>query len=183
MSWDDPSQYSAWETLVLGPYEFPGLASAPGGVCSRLIEVLKSKEADGAPLQDNGYEPEEIDIMIRYLSAAHARMREIVTNIHPRTRGPDRAPLAIQLEQINFLGITQVSVVKVSAPRINDGVAEFFITVIEDSGARKKADKRSPRPAGKRPEPTSYLDPEFTAFTGGEAEGIEEVENVDEGDF
>jgi len=162
MTWEDPSQYAAWERLVLAEYTFPGLASADG-VCARDVEVLKQRDADGAPFKDNGYEPAEMDIEVRYLSADHERMREIVTALHPRTQGINRAPLSVALEQINFLGITQLYLLDISTPQIQDGIGSIKLRVLEYMEPTPAAKTKGPRGA----KTSAPVTPDFGLFSGG----------------
>lgn len=172
MSWEDPTQYAAWERLVLAEYTFPGLASADG-VCARDVEVLKQRDADGAPFKDNGYEPAEMDIEVRYLSRDHDRLREIVTALHPRTQGINRAPLSVALEQINFLGITQIYLLDISAPQIQDGIGSVKLRVLEYMEPTPAAKTKAPR--GVKSVPQRTVD--FGLFSGGNS-GVAAIEGV-----
>jgi hypothetical protein len=130
MTWEDPNQFKTWDTLKLGKHTFPGVARA-GGECLRALEVLKANGLDGASIKDNGYEPAPIDITVRYLSEDHKKIREIIKDIHPRTKGRDRAPMDITLEQVNFLDVNQVYLKGIGAPTLNDGIGSVTIRVIE----------------------------------------------------
>lgn len=118
MSYEDPAQHKAWDKLTLGTHEFPGVARA-SGECMRALKLQKSNASDGAPIDDGGYKNMPIDITVKYLSADHKKMKTIVDAIHPRTQGKNRAPLAVKLEQINFLGVNQVYIKSIGMPQIS----------------------------------------------------------------
>jgi hypothetical protein len=172
MSWEDPTQYAAWERLVLAEYTFPGLASAEGS-CHRDVDVLKQRDADGAPFKDNGYEPTEMEITVRYLSKDHDRMREIVTALHPRTQGINRAPLSVALEQVNFLGITQIYLKEISTPQIQDGIGSVVLRVLEYMEPTPAAKTKAPRGV----KTTVPATPDFGLFSGGNS-GVAAIEGA-----
>lgn len=158
MSWEDPNQFESWDRLILGKHKFPGVARA-GGECIRALEVLKSNGLDGASIKDNGYEPAPIDITVRYLSADHKKVKEIVKDIHPRTKGKDRAPLAISLEQVNFLDINQVYLKGVSVPQLSGGIGSITIRVMEYIKEKPAPKPKPPVSAGFTPPPLPLFDP------------------------
>lgn len=144
MSWKDPNQFASWDKLELGPHKLPGVARAAAD-CMRALELQKSNASDGAPINDNGYKNAPIDVVVTYLSEDHAKMKEIVDAIHPRTQGKFRAPLSIKLEQVNFLGINQVELESISHPKLNsNGTASVTFKFLEFV---KDKPKPPPRPA------------------------------------
>jgi len=165
-AWEDPGQFSSWDTVIIGTHTFPGIARATltsGG--ERDVEVLKAKGNDGAEAEDNGYVPAAFDITIKYHSNDHDTIRSIVEDLHPRTNGIDRGPQGVDFEQLNFLGVDQVQIINISPPIIGtDRFGQVVISVLEFTQPKKRPKKKAAVGVGISPEERFV---NFETYSGG----------------
>lgn len=133
--WDDRSWPDAWDTLVLGVDTWPGVCEVSGAGVSRKIDVKKAKDQDGATLKDEGYQPARFTItQTIYDEDQWVLLQQLLAKVHPRKKGGPREPLEIFNPQVNFLGITQVYIDKISIPKkpsAGDGLVSVDLSCIE----------------------------------------------------
>lgn len=127
-----------WDRVKLGPYLLPGTWTVGGGV-RRRVDIKKSKGADGARFRDQGYLPGEIPLNGELLGATEwNEMVRIAKVLTPRKRGVSLEPLAAEHPAFTLLGITNVLVVDVRAPRLDGGKIICSISVVEWTSRPKK---------------------------------------------
>lgn len=135
--WDDA--LASWDKVRLGDTTLPGVCSV-GGSAKRDVEVKKSKGSDGASIKDNGYEPAKLTIEWRiYTADQWLEAQAFLPQIHPRTKGGDRRPVAIGHPAPNFLGVDTIYVEEITFPEVT-GEKEISIRIsaIEWSEEPKK---------------------------------------------
>lgn len=128
--WDNVN--SGWDTVRIGGDVLPGLWEIE---CAPKLEVDLKKSAgkDGAHITDKGYEPARVNIRGRIGTPDDwVTWCGMVDKFHPRKHGGARNPLSIDHPGLRMIGVTRISIVQISTPRINrDGVAELSMEAVE----------------------------------------------------
>lgn len=140
-----------WDKLVLGPHALPGTWTVRGDVV-RKIDVKSTKGQDGARFRDQGYKPAELTFVGRMVGPTDfAEMVKAGKLLSPRRRGVAMEPLQSEHPALTFLGVGNVLIKRVSAPKRGaGGVPEFTI------GALEWVPKPKPKPApADTPTPTT----------------------------
>lgn len=135
---DDPA---AWNRLTIasapGNGVFPEPQIMPGvwdidTTCRRKIDHPKAKGVDRSKLRDQGYENARLDLVGRLVTHDDwEKLQRILPLIHPRKAGLQRNVLVIQHPKAELMGISQVYVEEVRAPRIVRGILEITIRAIQ----------------------------------------------------
>ena len=141
--WDDSD--GLWDRLKLGPHHMPG-AWEVTCECERELDVKKSKGQDGAHIKDHGYVPGSVQLRGRFLSKDEwTEMQKLLPELHPRKKGGERHPLAVEHPALSVMGITTVYVFKIHSPRIVDnGLLELEIECIEWTPPKKAKTSTKP---------------------------------------
>ncbi len=122
---------AAWDAVKLGPHTLPGTWSV-SGASGRRIDVKTSRGQDGARSRDRGYELALLMLTGTMVGASDwNEMVKISRILQPRKRGVAVEPLAIEHPTCIYLGITNVLVKKVFAPRLSGGQVTCSMEVLE----------------------------------------------------
>lgn len=155
-----------WDRVKLGPHVLPG-TWVVSGAASRRVDIKTSKGSDGARFRDQGYKPAPLTLTGNLIGASDwNEMVKIAKILTPRNRGVAMEPLACEHPAFMFLGITNVLVTRVAAPRLDGGKVTSVINVIE----------WLPRPKKKKP-PTD-IPVASTASAFGIASAIQVARNI-----
>ena len=128
--WDDPD--APWDRLMLGGHVMPGIWEITSGECARQVDHKKTKDKDGARIQDMGLLPPRMSARGRMCSVEDWEMlQQIMPDIHPKKKGGLKFPLSIFHPAVALLGVSQVYVERVRPPEIKDGILELAIDMIE----------------------------------------------------
>ena len=134
--WDEPE--APWDRLMLGGHVMPGIWEITSGECARQVDHKKTKNKDGARIQDMGLLPPRMSARGRMVSVEDWEMlQQIMPDIHPKHAGGLKFPLSIFHPAVAVLGVSQVYVERVRPPEVKDGVLEFTIDMIEWSDQPK----------------------------------------------
>lgn len=123
---------SLWDKLTIGPHVLPGVWSVRAK-SRRRIDVKSTRGQDGARFRDQGYEPAQITMVGRMNGptdwAAMVKAGKLLT---PRRRGVAMEPLQAEHPALTYLGIGNVLIQEVEAPRMGSGgVPEFTMQALE----------------------------------------------------
>lgn len=150
LHWDHKS--APWDRLELGVFVMPGVWEITGGECARQVDHKKTKDKDGANIQDLGLLPPRITARGRMVSKKDwDTLQFIMPDINPRKPGGPKFPLTIFHPAVALLGVNTVYVERIRPPELKDGILEIQIDMIEF--AEPKATKIVKKPAA----PSAYI--------------------------
>lgn len=136
LHWDDPT--APWDQLRLGTAVMPGVWEITGGECARQVDHKKTKDKDGARIQDLGLLPPRITARGRLVTKDDwDTLQQIIPDINPRKKGGPKFPLSIFHPAVALLGVTTVYVERIRPPELKDGVLEIQIDMIEFAEPKK----------------------------------------------
>ena len=108
-----------WDTLVMGSAIWPGVPVVDVE-CERDLDVKVTSGSDGATLTDKGYKPAQVTITLTIASREEwLDLLAKLPTIHPRRKGGTREPVAIEHPATLSVGVTQIYIQKITAPKVD----------------------------------------------------------------
>jgi len=109
---------NAWDYLVLGGYQIPGVLEEPPKVePSRKADKKNGPGLDGATLTWQGYEPPDVTFKILiWKQEQWEAWQELYPLILPRPGKPPAAPFTAEHPALAVVGIFEIAITKISAP-------------------------------------------------------------------
>ena len=133
--WDQRDWQDAWDILVLGEDEWPGVWEISGAGVSRKIDIKKQAGTDGSTMTDEGYQPAQLTITgTIWTKDQWSELQRLIPKIHPRKPGGSRTPMEIYHPQSSLLGITQIYINKIGIPKkpsSGNGLLELSMSAVE----------------------------------------------------
>lgn len=128
--WDDLQ--APWDRLRLGDNVLPGVWEIESGERACKLDHKKTKGKNSAKIKDQGDEPAKLTAKGRMIDKLDwFEMQRVLEYIQPRSKAHPRAPLSIAHPAAAFIGITTVYVQRIQVPRLNNGVLEVTIDLVE----------------------------------------------------
>ena len=124
---------SAWDRMVIGDDELPGIVRITGGRRSKL-DVKNSPGTDAATLTSLGREPAEIHVLLRMWTPAQLQSwQRIVKILHPGMGKGIGVPWDVDHPALHLLGIHSLILVDVGVtqPGGEPGVTETHLRFLE----------------------------------------------------
>jgi hypothetical protein len=120
-----------WDKITLGSTVLPGVWVIEGSV-ERKIDVKHVKGTDGSHTVDEGYQPGEFQLIGKLESKADwVLLQKALKDVHPRKKGASRSPLILVHPAAATLGIEAVYVIGIDVPKLEHGIVEQRIKVLE----------------------------------------------------
>jgi len=143
--WDQRDWPDAWDALILGEDEWPGVWEISGAGVSRKIDIKKQAGTDGASMTDEGYQPAQLTITgTIWTKDQWSELQRLIPKVHPRKPGGSRTPMEIYHPQSALLGITQIYINKIGIPKkpsAGDGLLTLSMSAVEWVPAPKPVKK------------------------------------------
>lgn len=123
-------QADAWDAVIIQGFPLPGLSHATA-TTGRKIDVRSVRGKDGARIRDGGYQPAKVEVECIVWDTNDLQvLSEAIEAIQPRG-GTARSPIQIQHPALAAIGISQVYVESIQAPKLERGKLITKFTFLE----------------------------------------------------
>jgi hypothetical protein len=155
----DPAS-SAWDTVVLGGVQLPGICTIDGLECAVDVDTKKAKGAERPTSTDNGVKPAKFEID-QWINAKQWPATQLaIAQINPRRLRVERKPVQCVNPLVNVAGITNVRIISFAPkhPTARGGmhirwkIEEWF-----DKPVAVKKSKTQPQPIPAIPQHSNAL--------------------------
>lgn len=145
-------QSDAWDAVVIQGFPLPGLSTATA-TTGRKIDVRSVRGKDGARIRDGGYQPAKIEVECIVWDTNDLQvLSEAIEALQPRG-GTARTPIQIQHPALAAIGISQVYVETITAPKLERGKLVTKFTFLEWTEQPRRTGARPTAPGN---EPTAF---------------------------